>query len=243
MRCCNDTPIITFMMIVGILVLILVELPLAISLAVFQGLRQRPIVQKCYACFIELICEITANILENKRVQKAAGNVIAEGMNTFLMETSRIEQHMKNMAETMSKAQPEFARKQGEDFPVVVGSFLQGILRGVGGGKRKINDAASKDGSVAALSKDEIIFEQKEETKELEEETKEQPIVINSSGSDSEADVASQTSSKRRMIIHLGSFHNEASSLDVPPANDTASVRSALSGSEHNVLMDHQDAF
>lgn len=69
----------------------------------------------------------TSIMLSHEDVQIAIGHSIVVGMNMFLRQPN-LDEHVLLMSETVARTQPELARKSGEDFPKLVGSFLQGML-------------------------------------------------------------------------------------------------------------------
>lgn len=69
----------------------------------------------------------TSIMLSHEDVQIAIGHSIVVGMNMLLRQPN-LDEHVLLMSETVARTQPELARKSGEDFPKLVGSFLQGML-------------------------------------------------------------------------------------------------------------------
>jgi len=95
--------------------------------ALLEGLARSPAVHRLADLVVTAAAHLLTRLLAVEAVQTAVSGVIAEGMNAFLRQPN-LEEHLLQMADTMSKTQPELARQQGRDFPVIVGNFLQGML-------------------------------------------------------------------------------------------------------------------
>jgi len=113
-------------MLVRILVFFLETLA-RLCLAVLERLSNSPVVQQLVQWLIQAAAYFVTQLLQVESVQTAVSATIAEGLNCFLRQPN-LEEHLLRMSDTMSKTQPELARQQGRDFPVLVGSFLQGML-------------------------------------------------------------------------------------------------------------------
>ena len=118
------------MVLLRLLVLLLVEIPLALILGFCRAVAERPIVQHAYYdCVIPLLVDMVSRVLSHPHVvQHAAAPMVAEGIHEFLTQSERVEQHVRNFTATVSKTQPEWARQQGKDFPLLLRSFFQGMV-------------------------------------------------------------------------------------------------------------------
>ena len=105
----------------------LLEALCALLVAVLERLASSPAVHRLFDLAIQATASFSTQLLAIDPVRQAAAETIAEGMNCFLRQPN-LEEHLLQMADTMSRTQPELARKQGRDFPVLVGNFLQGML-------------------------------------------------------------------------------------------------------------------
>lgn len=83
--------------------------------SIFEG------VVHCVASFI-------AAVLNHPSVQDAIANGIVAGMNAFALQPD-LHEKARIMSETLSRSQRELARNAGEDFPVLIGNFLQGMIK------------------------------------------------------------------------------------------------------------------
>lgn len=117
-------------MLVVRLIVVCIEVPLAIALAVAEELRSSPVVHRLADLLVECASAILPRVLQHAAVQESVAHVIAAGVNAFF-EQPDLDLHVRSMAACVSKTQPDLARQQGQDFPVIVGSFLQGMIRGV----------------------------------------------------------------------------------------------------------------
>ena len=117
------------MILFRLIVFLLVEIPLALILGFCRAVAERPIVQHAYYdCVLPLLVDVVSRILSHPHVQHAAAPVVAEGLHEFLTQSERVEQHVRNFTATVSKTQPEWARQQGKDFPLLLRSFFQGMV-------------------------------------------------------------------------------------------------------------------
>jgi hypothetical protein len=89
---------------------------------------------------VGLVARSTAAVLSHPAVKQAAANIIVLAMNQFILQPD-LDQKLLIMSETMAKQQGELARRSGEDFPKLVGSFMQGM----------VSPIISKRGSVASI--------------------------------------------------------------------------------------------
>ena len=111
------------------LVVFCLEVALRIVLAIAEGLRDSPVVRHSADLLVESVSTIVTRVLQKDSVKQAVAKAVAEGLNAFL-EQPNLDQHIRSMAASVSKSQPDLARQHGQDFPVIVGSFLQGMLQG-----------------------------------------------------------------------------------------------------------------
>jgi len=95
--------------------------------AVLERLAASPVVHRLAELTLQATASMVVQLLNIPAVQQAVAASVAEGMNCFLRQPN-LEEHLLQMADTMSRTQPELARQQGRDFPVLVGNFLQGML-------------------------------------------------------------------------------------------------------------------
>ena len=106
----------------------IVELPFWLFLLTTQILRDSPVVQKCYDICIDVSIHTIQRITQDPIIQRIISNTISEGMNHFIQQPD-LDQLLLHMVTSISKSQPDIARQQGQDFPIVVSSFVQGILQ------------------------------------------------------------------------------------------------------------------
>lgn len=85
------------------------------------------IVDAIFDACVNVVALFAAAVLSHPAVQDAAARTIVRGMNDFVTQPD-LDSHMKVMSETMSKTQDEMAAKAGQDFPKLVGSFIQGMM-------------------------------------------------------------------------------------------------------------------
>lgn len=127
------------------------ELPLRLLLAGADAVRDSAVCNECRARFVQSLAATVAAVLSDSRVRDALAHIIAQGVNAFLQQPN-LDQHIMSMAATIRETQPNLARQQGQDFPVIVGSFLQGmLLRGNGGGNGGSGGGPSKKDLAAAV--------------------------------------------------------------------------------------------
>jgi hypothetical protein len=84
--------------------------------------------QALFEGLVQCIATVCAAVLNHPSVQDAIANGIAAGMNAFLRQPD-LDDHVKIMSETLSRSQRQLARNAGEDFPVLVGNFFEGIFK------------------------------------------------------------------------------------------------------------------
>jgi hypothetical protein len=77
---------------------------------------------------VNCIATVCAAVLNHPAVENAIANGIVAGMNAFLRQPD-LDDHVKIMSETLSRNQRQLARNAGEDFPVLVGNFFEGIFK------------------------------------------------------------------------------------------------------------------
>lgn len=80
-----------------------------------------------FQAIVNVMASTTAAVLSHPLVKDAAAEVIVAGMNAFLRQDD-LDAHLEVMIDTLSKRQNELARKQGEDFPVLVQQFMKGVM-------------------------------------------------------------------------------------------------------------------
>ena len=105
-----------------------VELPFYLFLLVSRILRESPIVLECYHVIIDLSIHTIQRIVQDPTIRECIASTISEGMNRFVQQPN-LDQLLLHMVTSLSKSQPDIARQQGQDFPIVVSSFVQGILQ------------------------------------------------------------------------------------------------------------------
>jgi len=86
------------------------------------------ILQATFTGSVSCVATFVAAVLNHPLVQDAIANGIVAGMNAFAHQPNLAE-HIMIMNETLSKSQRELARNAGEDFPVLVGNFFQGMIK------------------------------------------------------------------------------------------------------------------
>lgn len=106
----------------------IVEVPFWLFLLALQMVRDSPVIQECYEVFIEFSIRTLQRILQDPTIQETISTTISEGMNIFI-EQPNLDQLLLHMVTSISKSQPDIARQQGQDFPIVVSSFVQGIIQ------------------------------------------------------------------------------------------------------------------
>jgi hypothetical protein len=84
--------------------------------------------QALFEGIVECIAAVCAAVLNHPLVQNAIANGIVAGMNEFVRQPD-LDDHVKIMSETLSRSQRQLARNAGEDFPVLVGNFFEGIFK------------------------------------------------------------------------------------------------------------------
>lgn len=133
-----------------------IEVPLQVALAVAEGFRESSVVHRLSNVLVDCLSSVVSRVLQTESVQVAVANCIAQGMNTFLQQPN-LDDHIRCMAATMSRTQPDLARQQGQDFPVIVGSFLKGMIHGVGGGGSKKSPITVESTLLIAVSENEKV--------------------------------------------------------------------------------------
>ena len=106
---------------------VVIEAVCRLVVAVLERLGASPVVHRLVHILVQAAAYILTELLRIESVQQALAETITAGMNCFLRQPN-MEEHLLQLADTMSRTQPELARKQGRDFPVLVGNFLQGML-------------------------------------------------------------------------------------------------------------------
>lgn len=123
------------------------ELPLTLVIATAQTLAKRPIVRYAGRLIISTLTEGLLVILSDPRVPQAAAPLMVHGLQAFLQSPDTqqhiVQQCVQSALDSFAQ-HPEWARKQGEEFPVVLGSFLQGLLHAAVT-RRKSNTTTTKD--------------------------------------------------------------------------------------------------
>lgn len=104
-----------------------VELPLSVALVMADHLRDSRVVHRGVDLLVSCLTGIATRVLREESVQNALAQTIAQGIQTFLQHDN-LEVDIRNLASCVSKTQPDLARQHGQDFPVLVGSFIQGML-------------------------------------------------------------------------------------------------------------------
>jgi hypothetical protein len=84
--------------------------------------------QTLFEGLVNCIAAVCAAVLNHPSVQNAIANGIVQGMNDFVRQPD-LDDHVKIMSETLSRSQRQLARNAGEDFPVLVGNFFEGIFK------------------------------------------------------------------------------------------------------------------
>jgi hypothetical protein len=84
--------------------------------------------QALFEGLVNCIAAVCAAVLNHPSVQNAIANGIVAGMNAFVRQPD-LDDHVKIMSETLSRSQRQLARNAGEDFPVLVGNFFEGIFK------------------------------------------------------------------------------------------------------------------
>jgi hypothetical protein len=84
--------------------------------------------QTLFEGFVNCTAAVCAAVLNHPAVQNAIANGIVAGMNAFVRQPD-LDDHVKIMSETLSRSQRQLARNAGEDFPVLVGNFFEGIFK------------------------------------------------------------------------------------------------------------------
>jgi hypothetical protein len=84
--------------------------------------------QALFEGLVNCIAAVCAAVLNHPSVQNAIANGIVQGMNDFVRQPD-LDDHVKIMSETLSRSQRQLARNAGEDFPVLVGNFFEGIFK------------------------------------------------------------------------------------------------------------------
>lgn len=97
-----------------------------------------------FEAFIDVIATLAAAVLSHKAVSGAIADAIVLGMNRFLVQPD-LDLRLMQMNETLSKRQSVLARKAGEDFPKMVGNFIQGMMK-------KENAAREEQDEVESMS-------------------------------------------------------------------------------------------
>jgi hypothetical protein len=84
--------------------------------------------QALFEGLVNCIAAVCAAVLNHPLVQNAIADGIVAGMNAFVRQPD-LDDHVKIMSETLSRSQRQLARNAGEDFPVLVGNFFEGIFK------------------------------------------------------------------------------------------------------------------
>ena len=106
----------------------IVELPFWLFLFMVRILRTSPVVRQCYNTVVEFAIHTIQRLLQDPIIQESIAATISEGMNRFVQQPD-LDQLLLHMVTSISKSQPDIARQQGQDFPIVVSSFVQGIIQ------------------------------------------------------------------------------------------------------------------
>jgi hypothetical protein len=129
--------------VVRLAVYCLLELPLCGLLIIIEQLGESPVVHRLGSLLVEGVAHLVSRVLDHEAVRAPLAQTIAAGVHCFLRNEQDLEAHVRSMAACVSKTQPDLARQQGQDFPLIVGSFLQGILHGVSSNKQNRHESAS----------------------------------------------------------------------------------------------------
>jgi hypothetical protein len=121
----NDAPVIDH----HFLVLIL-EVPFWCAMAIVQTMRESAIIQKWFNFCLDLLIYIIQRILQDPIINECIATTIASGINVFIQQPG-LDKLLLHVATSLSKTQPDIARQQGQDFPMIVSSFVQGIIHAV----------------------------------------------------------------------------------------------------------------
>lgn len=106
----------------------IIELPFWLFLITIKVLGDSAVVRQCCNVCIDCLIHITQRIVQDPIIQETISTTISEGMNRFVQQPD-LDQLLLHMVTSISKSQPDIARQQGQDFPIVVSSFVQGIIQ------------------------------------------------------------------------------------------------------------------
>lgn len=120
---------------------------------------------------VECLATVTGAVLAHPKVQHAAADTMVLAMNQFMVQPD-LDEKLLVMNETMSRRHEDFARRTGEDFPKIVGNFLQGMLSS----KRTTATITASDISGARSSEKPTLL-----TPSLSKEEKDDGLVVRSS--------------------------------------------------------------
>jgi hypothetical protein len=108
----------------------LVEFPFWCAIFMFNTLRESAVVRKLLNCCLDVVIYTIQRILQDPTINDCLCTTIASGMNVFIQQPE-LDKLLLHMATSLSKTQPDIARQQGQDFPMIVSSFVQGMIHAV----------------------------------------------------------------------------------------------------------------
>jgi hypothetical protein len=130
-----------------------VEIPFSLFLILIEVVRRSPIIQEWYNACIDLSIFTIQRVVQDPTIQEGIAATIAMGMNLFVQQPN-LDQLLLHMVTCISKSQPDIARQQGQDFPIVVSSFVQGILQHASRKGKDSNSINCNNHNINAQNKD-----------------------------------------------------------------------------------------
>jgi hypothetical protein len=103
------------------------DVALGAAVGAVTALASTPGARKAGRALIDGLANLAAAVLTHPSVNAALADTVADGMNVFIRREDFAE-NFRIMGEAATQHQPELARKSGEEFPKVIGSFIQGVL-------------------------------------------------------------------------------------------------------------------
>jgi hypothetical protein len=130
-----------------------VEIPFSLFLILIKVVRRSKIIQEWYDACIDLSIFTIQRVVQDPTIQEGIAATIAMGMNLFVQQPN-LDQLLLHMVTCISKSQPDIARQQGQDFPIVVSSFVQGILQHASRKGKDSNSSSCNNHNNNAQNKD-----------------------------------------------------------------------------------------
>ena len=129
---------------------------------------EKPYLTRCFDSTVDAIATLSSAILSHPTMKQTLSDIMVKGMNEFMLQQD-LDEKLVTMNATLSRRQPDLARHAGEDFPKLVGSFIQGMLLQPKEKEAKLKAAGSSPTSSKAPTNEETIKKDDDSPKNAKE--------------------------------------------------------------------------